>query len=151
MQPRYWIAAFFLIVFQYPSQGHGVQGSVEAGAVGVRFVYDGGAPLRAADVTATSLAPGESSVIQGLTDRNGRFAFFPDQTGEWRVEVNDGMGHRAHLLVDVGENRIDVAAHGYSHTHHLEGWVIGVAVLFGLFGIWGLWRCRQYPISPKQD
>ena len=150
MNFRYWIAAFCLIGFQHPSLGHAVWGVVENDAVGVRFVYDGGAPLRAADVKVTSLAPGEISAIEGLTDRDGRFAFFPDQPGEWRVEVNDGMGHRASLVVDVGEERVAVVAHEHAHGHHVAPWLMAISMLFGLFGIWTLWSTRRSASPAKQ-
>ncbi len=30
----------------------------------------------------------------GKTDKNGIFCFYPDRTGKWAVNVDDGMGHR---------------------------------------------------------
>lgn len=121
--------------------GHGVQGMLADGVVGVQFVYEGGAPLRAADVTATLADTSET--IEGLTDSQGRFAFFPDQPGEWQVEVNDGMGHRARLVVDVDGDGLAVATHTHSHGHHVAPWIVGLSSLFGLFGVWTLWGNRR--------
>lgn len=37
----------------------------------------------------------------GRTDCNGRFAFSPDSSGVWKVEVNDGRGHKIQAEVKV--------------------------------------------------
>jgi hypothetical protein len=84
---------------------HGIDVWVErAGDVWVATArYDGGVPVAGADVVIHG--PGAGSAYQvGRTDPAGRFAFVPAAPGEWRVRVDDGMGHRrtARAMVDVG-------------------------------------------------
>ena len=43
----------------------------------------------------------------GRTDQNGIFAFFPDVAGLWRIEANDGVGHKEQGKIDVSEATAD--------------------------------------------
>ena len=43
----------------------------------------------------------------GRTDRKGRFAFYPDIVGKWRIEVSDGMGHKVQAEVNGGLGKPD--------------------------------------------
>jgi nickel transport protein len=62
--------------------------------------YAGGTPVRAAAVVIRG--PGEEAPYQeGRTDPQGRFAFVPAGPGEWRVTVDDGMGHRRTARITV--------------------------------------------------
>lgn len=65
----------------------------EGPLVTVTAAYDGGGP--AIGATITVFAPGTDWVMQtGRSNGVGQFAFAPDRTGEWRVVVDDGTGHR---------------------------------------------------------
>ncbi len=130
--------------------GHAAMGRIEEGAVGVRFFYEGGAPMRSAEVAVRAPAADEERIIEGLTDRNGCFAFVPDQVGEWRVEANDGMGHRVQLRIEVDAAGVPVATASTAHGHHIAPWVVAIAVLFGLFGIWALW-IRRPPTTTEAE
>jgi hypothetical protein len=62
--------------------------------------YDGGIPVAGALVTV--LAPGvDAPYLTGTTDPAGLFTFLPGTPGEWRVVVDDGMGHRREARIDV--------------------------------------------------
>ncbi len=83
-----------------PAISHGVEGSIAPGGWVVTARYDGGEPMSHAKVTITS--PTTDQTFQnGRTDRNGRFAFYPDAQGVWQVVVDDEMGHRLRLSVNV--------------------------------------------------
>lgn len=91
-------------------------------------------------------APGEEQIEfqNGRTDGQGIFAFCPHQSGEWRMEVNDGRGHKVNALVDVrdvlkkentSETMVAVAIHG--HGGDSPGWkevVLGLSLLMNLWG-----------------
>jgi hypothetical protein len=71
--------------------------------------YDGGIPVREADVVIR--APGQETPFQsGRTDPEGRFAFVAAGSGEWRVTVDDGMGHRRTASIVVADPEPDAAA-----------------------------------------
>lgn len=98
----------------------------------------------------TVYAPGESEETYqtGKTDAAGKFAFVPDQTGEWRVVVDDGTGHRSELNVAVGENffiqetvepvpgktvtGLETAPAGIPTVWKA---LVGISLLFGIAGI----------------
>ena len=62
--------------------------------------YEGDIPVAGAQVTV--FAPGEdSSYLTGTTDPAGLFTFLPGTPGEWRVVVDDGMGHRREARMEV--------------------------------------------------
>lgn len=62
--------------------------------------YDGGIPV--AGALTTVLAPGvDTPYLTGTTDPAGLFTFLPGTPGEWRVVVDDGMGHRREARIDV--------------------------------------------------
>jgi hypothetical protein len=63
--------------------------------------YEGGIPVAGAQ--ASVFAPGEDTpYLAGTTDPAGLFAFLPGiEGGEWRVVVDDGMGHRREARLEV--------------------------------------------------
>jgi nickel transport protein len=90
-----WCAAAMLPVIGGELAAHGISVVVErtGDAWVVTARYDGGVPMAGADVVIHG--PGAESVYQeGRTDPGGRFVFMPSGPGEWRVRVDDGMGHR---------------------------------------------------------
>jgi hypothetical protein len=90
-----WCAAAMLLVTGGELAAHGISVVVErtGDAWLATARYDGGVPMGGADVVIHG--PGAASVYQeGRTDPAGRFLFIPSGPGEWRVRVDDGMGHR---------------------------------------------------------
>jgi nickel transport protein len=102
------VYALFLVLFGLlPSLGnaHGAKGTVRDGGIIVSAVYDSGEPMSYAKVKI-SAPQAELTFQSGRTDRNGRFCFFPDMAGEWKVIVDDEIGHRLELKVPVTDNWI---------------------------------------------
>jgi len=98
-----WIVIVFIVIFAaYPITGmaHGVRGKVASGGVILKAEYTTGDPMSYAKVEIT--APDKKIPFQiGRTDRNGRFCFYPDMPGKWKVVVSDGMGHRLEMALPV--------------------------------------------------
>ena len=65
------------------------------------FFYSDKTPMRYAEVLVFSPENDKVEFQNGRTDASGRFAFFAETPGDWRVEVNDGMGHAVHAKVSV--------------------------------------------------
>jgi len=114
--------------------GHGVEHNVLEGGVGIEVNYDDGTPMRFCEVMVFSPLDNGAEFQQGFTDRNGRFAFFPDTTGTWHVAADDGMGHAISEDIDVREG-MRIPRNDTSGFHRFEGAVIGVSLIFGLFGV----------------
>jgi nickel transport protein len=70
-------------------------------AVTVESFYSDKEPMQYAEVLVFSPSDRKVEYQNGRTDRNGRFAFFPDRQGTWRIEVNDGMGHLMKADIEV--------------------------------------------------
>jgi nickel transport protein len=121
---------------------HGVVYEIsKENAVIVKIGYDDGEPMSYAEVKIFSPLEREPALSEvegieyqnGRTDRNGCFAFFPDQAGEWRVVVNDGMGHGLVTEVPVKEGmNLNTIHHGFPRGQKL---ITGIGIIWGLTGL----------------
>jgi len=127
-----------LLAFSAQVLAHGVEGTVQPGGLAVVCQYSSGEPMSYAKVTI--LSPGTSQPFQvGHADKNGRFCFYPDALGEWRVTADDGMGHRLEVKVPVTD--LEAAkkmlpapgAANVSDTRSLRV-LTGLSAIFGLSG-----------------
>jgi len=144
---RTLIAIVFVVVLAaYPLRvmAHGVRGSVASGGVIVKAEYTTGEPMSYAKLVIT--APDKKIPFQiGRTDRNGRFCFYPDMPGKWRVVLSDGMGHRLEMALPINHvGRIGTS--GYIESP-LQRWIskylraiAGVSIIFGIFGCLMGWK-----------
>ncbi|MFC1848682.1 hypothetical protein ACFL27_00615 [candidate division CSSED10-310 bacterium] len=135
MRPLFVI--YLIIFFFVPGGfcfGHGLQHTEIQGGVGLAVLYDDGTPMSYCEVKVYSPADGETEFQQGLTDKNGRFLFYADVSGEWRITVDDGMGHlvQHQITVDPQLTVVPPAATGYSRR---QGTIIGLSLIFGIFGL----------------
>lgn len=82
--------------------------------------YAGGTVVAGARTTV--FAPGrDTPYLTGTTDPEGLFAFLPDTRGEWRVVVDDGMGHRREARLEVASPPGDAARHERPEGSSLTG------------------------------
>ena len=139
---------FLGVVFLLPGviYAHGVKGKVGSGGMVVTAQYDTGEPMSYAKVNIS--APGAKLTFQsGRTDRNGRFCFFPDGPGDWKVVVDDEMGHRLEVTVPVDEtmalqaNQQSGESVGSSCDRYQRA-LMGISIIFGIFGIFFWWKGR---------
>lgn len=141
----YLSAIFFLLPFF--THAHGVKGEVASGGIVVTAEYDTGEPMSYA--RAKILAPAAKLTFQsGRTDRNGRFCFFPDIPGEWKVVVDDEMGHKLEVPVSVNEAKqlkTDKKAEGLTNSplSRYERAIMGICIIFGICGVFFWWRGKR--------
>ncbi len=85
------------------AEAHGTGHRVirDAGALAVESFYSDREPMSYAEVKLYGPSDAVIEYQNGRTDKNGRFAFLPDQEGTWRIEVGDGMGHLMMAEIDV--------------------------------------------------
>jgi nickel transport protein len=85
------------------AQAHAVLGErvAQDSAVTVHFLYSGGDSVAYAAVEVYSPADATVEYQNGRTDKNGNFSFAPTVSGEWRVVMTDGMGHKISYPVQV--------------------------------------------------
>ena len=136
------LTIFSLAVILLSSQlihAHGVMSKIDTGGIVVSAMYDTGDAMDYARVTIS--APGANLKFQsGRTDRNGRFCFFPDVSGDWKVVVDDEMGHRLEVHVPVDEAMALQANRENENTGPgflapCQKTVMGVSIIFGISGI----------------
>ena len=143
------IPVFLAVIFLLSPRlyGHGVTGRIDAGGMVVSAEYDTGEAMRYAKVKIS--APGTELTFQsGWTDKNGRFCFFPDTPGDWKVVVDDEMGHRLEVIVPVDENltvqtneqRGEPSGSAFSKYQKA---LMGISTLFGVSGILFWWIGRK--------
>ena len=84
--------------------------------VAAEFFYSDKTPMQYAEILVYSPKNEKAEYQNGRTDRNGRFAFLPETNGEWRIEVNDGMGHAVYATVTVNQ-----ANSGSKNTGEISG------------------------------
>jgi nickel transport protein len=141
MKYKSWMFSFLAMVAISPAllYAHGVTSKIDTGGIVVSALYDTGEVMDYARVTV--LAPDANLKFQsGRTDRNGRFCFFPDVSGDWKVVVDDEMGHRLEVNVTVDEAMAlqANAESGNLKPASLARWekaVMGVSIIFGISGI----------------
>ena len=140
------LGAVFLMVLGLasPVWAHGVVGKVQPGGLAVACSYSSGEVMDYAKITI--FAPGSNQPFQvGHADKNGRFCFYPDAPGEWRLTAEDGMGHRLELKVPVTD--LDTmkqmppapGAASVSASKSLRV-LTGISVIFGLSGFLFWWQ-----------
>jgi len=113
---------------------------VESGkAVTLEFYYSGGEPLSYAQVLIFDPQDQKTEYQNGRTDKKGRFAFYPDTAGKWRIEANDGMGHKVAAQVgavsDSGKTDQTGSRNQTKTEHqssHAVGTIAGLSLILNL-------------------
>lgn len=143
----YIFIAIIFFILPLTLHAHGVRGMVDAGGLVVTAQYDTGEAMSYARVRIS--APGAKLPFQsGRTDRNGRFCFFPDAQGDWKVVVDDEMGHRLEVMVPVNEAKelkTDQRHGGRSENSlsRYEKALLGISIIFGISGIFFWWKGKR--------
>ena len=112
----------------------------EGGAVILTAIYGGSEPAAFCQVSVRAPGKPDAEYQTGRTDARGRFAFVPEGTGDWRVVVDDEMGHRLELTVPWSGS-----AYGGPTAAAQPIWqkaLTGASLLLGLTGLWLWWRVR---------
>jgi nickel transport protein len=145
-----------LLVLLRPLSAHDLQTRIEwkAPFAVLHASYEGQEPASFLSVTVhppASAAVKADAFQTGRTDFHGRFVFQPSAPGDWRVIVDDEMGHRVELVAAVAAleaptgtpqtpTNADAALDGRSTTDRL---VIGLSILFGAAGLLYGWTARK--------
>jgi len=150
------IVFFLAIFFLAPCAvfAHGVMGEVGRGGIVVGAKYTTGEPMSYAKVKIS--APGAKLPFQsGRTDRNGRFCFFPDKQGEWKVVVDDEMGHRLEVRVPVDkEMKLRLSQQVKKPLDRFisqyERAITGISIILGVTGMILWWRAKKVYLQRNQ-
>ena len=114
-------------------------------AITVKIGYDDGTCMSYAEVKIYSPHDEKIEYQNGRTDKNGCFAFSPDDTGEWTVQVNDGAGHGAEIKIPVQKNMaVDFVHHGYSPRQRI---LMGICVIWAILATSLFLKYRKYKLE----
>ncbi|NLI82405.1 MAG: DUF4198 domain-containing protein [Deltaproteobacteria bacterium] len=144
-----------LLAFSAPgwSHAHGVFHQIaKKEAVVISAEFDDGEPMSYADVKIHSPTGGQVEYQNGRTDRNGRFAFVPDQPGDWRIHIDAGMGHsiEAKFTVDASLQAQETGTAG-GRVSRWHGILTGVSLIVGLTGLACFLRTRRSDETPSRQ
>lgn len=134
------------------AHGHGTVYQVleDTPTVAAEFAYADGKPMQYSAVLVFGPDDDEVEHQNGRTDRLGRFAFCPDRSGTWRVEVSDGMGHKVVAEVDVQMDSGTAAAVGHQGLGGSVAakTVAGLSLLANVALLAHLWQRRRREGNP---
>jgi nickel transport protein len=114
--------------------------------------------MQYAEVLVFSPKDNKTEYQNGRTDFNGRFSFYPNIPGTWRIQADDGLGHLERVSIEVAADEAGdavskrvserfVSHDGNNHHHGLPrtwGIVLGISLIANLFmGIYMLKRGPQ--------
>jgi nickel transport protein len=153
-------ALFAFSPARQPAWAHGTNYNIldSASAIVVEFVYSDNQPIRYAEVLVFSPENEKIEYQNGRTDMNGRFAFFPQAPGEWRIQADDGTGHLQRVTVQIapddgGEaNSKSISGHfnaesGDDHHHHglprTWGIILGISLIANIFLGFYIFKARR--------
>lgn len=148
-----------LLLLPEVAAAHGVSLSVTASgeAISGEARFADGSPMAEAvvELRRTDILPQTSSSAvasaRGRTDADGRFAFpTPRAPGEFRVTVDDGIGHRGESTLQLS---IDPRNHAKTAAERRvwpwREWLSGLGYVLGLFGITSWWLARRQAAAPR--
>jgi nickel transport protein len=143
-----------LLGWSAPVLAHGTDiESKKVEAVQVEARYEGGQPMREAQVTVYSPENPAEPWQQGITNQQGTYTFVPDpqQAGSWEVKVRQG-GHGDIITVQVGEETSPTqkSALAFSWLEKDGESTTTQKVLLGVAGVWGFFGTALFfARSPK--
>ncbi len=136
--------SLFLLSIPLAAHELEVTSQLVAPAVIVRATYAGSEPVPFAKIQVYSPANVTQEFQSANTDKRGYFGFVPDIPGSWRVVVDDELGHRKDLAVQVPDPfRGSAAGAEQGGASRLERAILGLALLFGATGFWYGYKRRQ--------
>jgi nickel transport protein len=121
--------------------GHGVEvyeaaGDERRNAGLVCFSYSTGEPMMYAKVKLYPPSSPETETLQSITDRNGFFSFVPDEDGAWRIDAEDGMGHKGTITVNTTAVNSELPKTGTGTIPRPLGILAGLSLVINIFSIW---------------
>lgn len=140
------LTALAMVFLPGNAYGHGVEvydisaGSERAAGV-VHFIYSTGEPMMYAKIKLYPPSRPEVESLQSITDRNGIFSFIPDEAGEWRIDAEDGMGHKGTITINAagpgaGAAEGTVSERGGGTMPRPLGIVMGLSLILNIFSVW---------------
>lgn len=122
---------FSFLSFTKFCYAHGVGYKMFNGGVGIEFFYEDvkQTPMSYCEVKIFSPEDKNTEFQRGITDKNGRFVFYPDTKGKWKIEIHDGRGHGLVKEIEISED-LDLNKTASSHIVYWQKILIGISIIF---------------------
>ena len=102
-------------------------------SIALEFIYSTGDTMSYCETRVFSPNDSKFAVQTGRTDEKGRFAFIPDVSGDWRVVVQDGEGHRCEAVIKIDDVKADSAVEiPAGNQSHVIPALLGVSIIFNI-------------------
>ncbi|SLM29688.1 conserved exported hypothetical protein [Desulfamplus magnetovallimortis] len=150
MKVNIFVLLILCCLFPSLTIAHGVTGNIDAGGVVITALFSDGEPMSYAE-TEIMAPDSKLPFSSGWTDRNGRFCFYPDVQGSYKVTVKDEMGHRLELNVPITDTlkyKKDIKKTSESsNVSYLEKAFLGLSAIFFVFGF-AFWKSATKAKNP---
>ena len=140
------------VLFSWPLAAHDLEAKAELTprTVILAAYYAGGGSAPFIQVSVFSPAGGGKEFQNGRTDANGGFAFIPDTPGDWRCILDDELGHRKELTIQVTPvGRAAGSPAPAAQGIPVERMITGVSLLAGLTGLLLWYKARRMHGPPR--
>ena len=127
------------MAFAHGVEAHDVTGKAESPVRSVQFSYSTGEPMMYAKVRLYAPSQPDMEILQGTSDRNGLFCFIPDEAGEWRIDVEDGMGHKGTVAINADDGTVSGLSAGEISGGKIPrsfAIVTGLSLILNFFAVW---------------
>jgi nickel transport protein len=121
-------------------------------SISLEFSYSTGETMSYLDTKVFSPQDEKFAFQSGRTDEDGRFAFTPNVSGQWRVVVKDEEGHLAEAKIDITQDFLDASSEVDAIVEKtavpggMDGVVrsvLGVSLLFNIAALTSFVRRRK--------
>lgn len=152
----YCVVCLMILCAPAGVSAHGTEGSIkEINGWMIEASYDDGEAMSYTE-TKVFHEPDTMPFQTGRTDKNGRFLFYPDGPGTWRVEVQDEMGHAVILKTEVksdgGNSQNEVAPGATTPSKGRDkvgGLMAGVGIITFVFGLFFWLSGRKFRLRDQ--
>ena len=144
MKKSFLIIFLFVLIFENPGFAHGVGfREISLKSVPLEFFYSTGEKMSYCEAKIFSPKDSKFAAQSARTDEQGRIAFIPDISGDWRVIVNDGQGHQCEAKINITEeflkNQNKIADIKQNHENNSPvGFELFIRALLGVSLIFNL-------------
>ena len=105
----------------------------ELRAIPLEFSYSTGEKMSYCEASVFSPNDSKFAAQTGRTDEGGRFAFIPDISGDWRVVVSDGQGHRCEAVIKIDDvNKSEAVIESTTNQSKFIPAILGVSIIFNI-------------------
>ena len=115
-----------------------------------RASYAGKDPAAYCQVSIYAPKNSSREFQNGRTDVNGVFSFVPDHVGDWRMVVDDEMGHRKEVTVKVTESTAQSSQASSNSQPLLQKLLTGFGVILGITGL-AFWYATKRKLLALRD